>query len=303
MPAADSMPASWPRHRRDHRPVAEARRCARSAASSKSHRRRHRLGGHRERRCRRDPSAPSRGARRRQASPRGARDGLRARVEPGGRRATGSRWCRWGARRRGRTSRAAPRCGPACSRPAPSSRRSASGRGGPPSGSCRRGWRSPVKSNRQRPCGQIAAATATGTSRSTRSRPCSTCSSTNVPTSCEQVVVAGLRRRQRVLEGDAVAVGERRAPGPRIIAPVASRDPRQARPKREPSSSTNTPTPIGRLGVNPRSRSTSMAANDDTTPSGPSYAPPSSTESRCEPVSRASPVAAPAGRHQATTLP
>ena len=75
------------------------------------------------------------------------------------------------------------------------------------------------------------------------------------------------------------------------MAPVARREPRQARPNREPSSSTKTPTPIGRDGVTPRSRSTSSAASALTTPSGPSYAPPSGTESRCDPVSSPGPVA------------
>ena len=35
-----------------------------------------------------------------------------------------------------------------------------SGRAGPPGGSCRRGWPAPAKSNRQRPCGQMALAEA-----------------------------------------------------------------------------------------------------------------------------------------------
>jgi len=103
------------------------------------------------------------------------------------------------------------------------------------------------------------------------------------------------------------------------VAPVARREPRQARPNRDPSSSTNTDTPMGRPGRNPRSRSRSTAANADTTPSGPSYAPPSSTESRCDPVTTAGregpraggrescvPAAGSSGTemsHQATTLP
>ena len=48
-----------------------------------------------------------------------------------------------------------------------------------------------------------------------------------------------------------------------------------------------------------------MAAKADTTPSGPSNAPPSGTESRCEPVTKASvgsPVQ-PGGIHHAHRLP
>ena len=89
-----------------------------------------------------------------------------------------------------------------------------------------------------------------------------------------------------IASSSAYAVAGRAARGPATtsVAPVASREPRQASPNRDPSSSTNTDTPIGRAGRNPRSRSRSTAASADTTPSGPSYAPPSSTESRCDPV-------------------
>ena len=64
------------------------------------------------------------------------------------------------------------------------------------------------------------------------------------------------------------------------IAPVSSRLPRQATPNRPPSSSANAATAIGRAGWKPAARNSSMAANADTTPSGPSNAPPSGTESR-----------------------
>ena len=84
------------------------------------------------------------------------------------------------------------------------------------------------------------------------------------------------------------------------MAPVASREPRQASPKRDPSSSTNTDTPIGRVGRKPRDRSRSTASRAETTPSGPSYAPPSSTESRCDPVTTPGPEPA---SHHATTVP
>ena len=54
------------------------------------------------------------------------------------------------------------------------------------------------------------------------------------------------------------------------IAPVSSRVPRQARPNLAPSSSQNAATAIGRAGTNPPALSRSIAANADTTPSGPS---------------------------------
>ena len=145
----------------------------------------------------------------------------------------------------------------------------------------------PAKSKRQRPCGQISLASPTATSRSTRSRPCSTCSSTKVPTrssesSPSRRVEAGVG--DRVGEEDAVAVAQlaRLRPTSSRRSPAASpgRRGRSASPppRRRP------PTPIGRAGSKPRSRSRSIAASADTTPSGPSYAPPSRTESRCEPV-------------------
>ena len=95
------------------------------------------------------------------------------------------------------------------------------------------------------------------------------------------------------------------ARAPRAVAPVASREPRQARPNRDPSSSANTDDPDRPGRARTRARAArSTAASAETTPSGPSYAPPSSTESRWEPVRTA--VAAssvPAGSHQATRLP
>ena len=69
------------------------------------------------------------------------------------------------------------------------------------------------------------------------------------------------------------------------IAPVSSRLPRQATPNRPPSSSANAATAIGRAGSKPSARNWSMAAKADTTPSGPSNAPPSGTESRWLPTS------------------
>ena len=64
------------------------------------------------------------------------------------------------------------------------------------------------------------------------------------------------------------------------IAPASSRLPRQATPNLAPSSSQNAATASGRTGTFPCSRSRSIAANAVTTPSGPSKAPPSGTESR-----------------------
>ncbi len=157
---------------------------------------------------------------------------------------------------------------------------------------------SPIRSSRHRPCGQIAAPTPTGRSRSTRPRPCSTCSSTNVPTrrsvsgsaprwagSCpasaiaSAIVTPSVSRSARARSGSSW--------------PVSRRDPAQAMPNRAPSSSAKLATPIGRAGRNPSRISTSSAARDDTTPSGPSKAPPSGTESRCEPSDQPRP----AGRH------
>ena len=125
----------------------------------------------------------------------------------------------------------------------------------------------PVKSNRQRPCGQISLASPTATSRSTRSRPCSTCSSTKVPTRSGQPTTAEAPRREAGAAGRLDRVGRKTPSRSRssrafsqVIAPVTSREPRHARPKREPSSSTKAETPIGRSGSKPRSRSRSMAA-------------------------------------------
>src|SRR3954470_19054141 len=150
-------------------------------------------------------------------------------------------------------------------------------------------------------------ATPTAALRSTRSRPCSTWSSTKQPTRSEPSQGWGSAASSPY---DAIA-SSRRTPrrsrraraSSHEVAPVASREPRQASPNRDPSSSTNTDTPIGRAGGKPRSRSRSTAASAETTPSGPSYAPPSSTESRCEPVRTRSEAAAPGASHHATTLP
>ncbi len=55
-------------------------------------------------------------------------------------------------------------------------------------------------------------------------------------------------------------------------------------PNRPPSSPTKTTTVSRRRGAMPRRLSSSMASNDATTPSAPSYAPPCTTESRWLPA-------------------
>ena len=85
-------------------------------------------------------------------------------------------------------------------------------------------------------------------------------------------------------------------------APVSSREPAQAMPNRAPSSSVKLTTASGRAGTCPRSRSRSTAANPPTTPSGPSNAPPSGTESRWLPVTTPGPSAS-GSPHHAHWLP
>ena len=90
-----------------------------------------------------------------------------------------------------------------------------------------------------------------------------------------------------------------------LNAPVDSWEPTHATPNRAPSSSEKATTATGTRGTTPRSRTMSMAAKADTTPSGPSNAPPSGTESRCEPVTNASVGSPdqPGGIHHAHRLP
>ena len=91
---------------------------------------------------------------------------------------------------------------------------------------------------------------------------------------------AALSASAIVVPSASVRLRARRA----VIAPVMTREPAQATPKRAPSSSTKLTTPMGRDGWKPLSRNESTAARALTTPSGPSNAPPSGTLSRCEPV-------------------
>src|SRR3954454_7620501 len=162
----------------------------------------------------------------------------------------------------------------------------------------------PAKSNRNRPCGQIPLPTPTAACRSTRSRPCSTCSSTKDPTSARRSASPSCTP-DTASSSDTPLRSVRAAARSQGSDPVARREPRQARPNRDPSSSTKTATPSGRAGRTPRSRSRSIAASADTTPSGPSYAPPSGTESRWEPVSTpvVSAGSTSGGRHQAARFP
>ncbi len=77
--------------------------------------------------------------------------------------------------------------------------------------------------------------------RSSRRRPATA--------AADRVEPGGRRRRRRG--------GRRRGPGARasasqVVAPVTRREPRQARPKRDPSSSVKTETPIGRARLEAR---------------------------------------------------
>ena len=124
-------------------------------------------------------------------------------------------------------------------------------------GRARRGWPRPVKSKRQRPCGQIALGDADRRAqRSASARPCSMCSSTKAPMpasssssgpmpagSCPAAVIASARLTP------SPSRSARAAPG--SITPVSSRLPRQATPNRAPSSSPKAATAIGRAGTQP----------------------------------------------------
>ena len=170
---------------------------------------------------------------------------------------------------------------------------------------------SPGTSTRQRPCGQMSLPTPTEWPRSTRCRPCSTCSSTNAPirasVSSSRPRMAGSRPARRIASAivtPSLSVSPRARSAPR--APVMTRDPAQATPNLAPSSSAKFTTPTGRDGAKPSCRSWSTAARAPTTPSGPSKAPPSGTESRCEPMTTPGSPAATAASgspHQAHWLP
>lgn len=154
---------------------------------------------------------------------------------------------------------------------------------------------SPRKSNRQRPCGQMAEAMPTGSPVRSRARPCSTWSSTNAPIRASRSgsgpMVPGSYPAPSMAAGRVIPAPSRsRWASATASCPAASRDPTQARPKRAPSSSPKLVIASGRVNSTPLRWSSSSAAKEDTTPSGPSKAPPSGTESRWDPVTTASPA-------------
>ena len=149
--------------------------------------------------------------------------------------------------------------------------RRASGRPGRRAAWCRRGRRAPRRSSRHRPCGQIDAATPTGGAASRSARPCSTCSSTNVPTrrsasssrpSTSRVVAGGAtsprpsscrRRRSGRARGRVERAGEQPGPGAGDAEPGALLVGEAGDAHRS-------------AGAAPPGRSRSSAANADTTP-------------------------------------
>ena len=147
----------------------------------------------------------------------------------------------------------------------------------------------PGKSSRHRPCGQMSVPRATGWSRSISPRPCSTCSSTKAPTrrsvSGSGPSSSGSRPAERRASA-MVTPSLSRRPSARsdARAPVITREPAQATPNRAPSSSQKFDDAEGPLRLEAVVAQRSSAAKALTTPSGPSYAPPSGTLSRCEPV-------------------
>ena len=100
---------------------------------------------------------------------------------------------------------------------------------------------SPARSSRQRPCGRIAVPTPTARPGRPAPRPCSTCSSTNVPIRPSASGSGPQRGVPRPRDGlghrHAVGVGRARRPARRSSAPVSSREPAHATPNRAPSSS------------------------------------------------------------------
>ena len=139
---------------------------------------------------------------------------------------------------------------------------------------------SPGTSKRQRPCGQMSLPTPTAWPRSSRARPCSTCSSTKVPT---RASVSSSRPRwsgscpaermaSRIVTPSRSARARARSG---LSAPVMTREPAQATPNRAPSSSVKLTTPDGprRGEAAPRGGRRALRA-PPTTPSGPSKAPP-----------------------------
>ena len=131
-------------------------------------------------------------------------------------------------------------------------------------------------------------------SRSTSARPCSTCSSTKAPTRRKRLVVggravAGSRPAARIASAIVVPSASRSARARSAgSAPVITREPAQATPNRAPSSSPKLATPSGTPRREPAvAQRVDGGEGADTTPSGPSNAPPSGTESRCDPSDHA----------------
>ena len=194
---------------------------------------------------------------------------------------------------------------PACWRPARSSRRSASGRAGPPSGSCP-AWfglageveavppvrPDPARHADRRARGRRGRGPARRAApRSTRRRPAA-------------ARPASSPRRARPRPARPAADTPSRSRSSRAVDQARSRRSPAATPGRPARTASppprRTPTPRSAARARtPASRSRSTAASAETTPSGPSYAPPSSTESRCEPVSTPGPSRR-AASHQAT---
>ena len=178
---------------------------------------------------------------------------------------------------------------------------------------CRRGW--PRRA--RRPASGRAARCRCRRRRSGRgrrgARPCSTCSSTNVPIRRERLVVAaegapGRGPARRIASAIVTPSPSVSAAGP-VGAERAGDDPRPGAGDAEPGALL-----VGEVDDADRagrarsrcSRSWSTAARAPTTPSGPSNAPPSGTESRCEPMTTPGSPAATAASgspHQAHWLP
>ena len=178
-------------------------------------------------------------------------------------------------------------------RPAPWPRRGASDRAGRPARWCRRG----------RPARRSRAATGRA-ARSPRPPRGRRPGRERAALLDVQLHVAPMRAsrsssgpRPRVLPGGGHRLGQRDAvavaqlPGPLRLDRAGQQAAAQAGDAEPaPSSSLNAATAIGRAGVKPWARSWSIAANADTTPSGPSKAPPSGTESRWLPGGHGGPA-------------
>ena len=145
----------------------------------------------------------------------------------------------------------------------------------------------------------------TGAPTSASARPCSMCTSTKALSIARRSGAGPSRPGSAPARSMACAsvvpsasASARAASGRR--APQVSRLPTQATPKRAPSSSEKKATATGRRGERERARSSSTARKPETTPKGPSNAPPLGTLSRWLPVATAP---GPGPPHQAHMLP